>query len=299
MKQIGIWCGMIVGCLFGIPSLIIFLGGFYDPLLLQNVQASASHTIQVEVDDAKRAQEIIEILAKTVPPTQSPEAIKVQAIMVRTYLERREQGIVQDGELGRISIQEMKQLWQEDFEEVYESYALAVSATKGEMLYHKGELIEPVYHKESAGYTRDAMSLYNMDVPYLKGVESPWDTGVEEKVILKSEFIATMKATYPSVILDEAMLQHQIQIVGRDHAGYVQSLQIGNILLTGEEFKALFGLPSTCFDLASSQSELLFKTKGTGHGVGLSQNGANQMALEGKNYTEILDYYFTDIEIKK
>lgn len=294
-----VWCGSIFGVMILIPTLIVFIGGFYNPALLESVKNKGVGNIESKGIDDYREQEVIEVLASVIPPSNHIEAIKAQAVIVRTYMLRRELGIVEEGDLTRLSKEDMKALWKGDFEEIYDTYESAAYGTKGEVIFYNEELIEPVYHKESAGHTREAMSLYGMDIPYLKAVESSGDKGSSEKVILKTEVVERLRGRYPNILIDAKYIENQVQIVARDSSGYIQSLQIGNVLLTGEDFRELFGLSSAAFVMTSQGDTLLFQVLGAGHGVGLSQNGANQLALGGKNYKEILQYYYTDVEVRK
>ena len=293
------WYGKIVGIMVVIPSLCVLLGGFYNPALLESVKNKKHTTIETKSMDDYREQEVIQVLASTIPPGSHLEAIKAQAVIARTYMLRRELGIIEEGELSKMSKEEMQALWKEDFEDIYEIYEQASETTKGEVIVYEDELIEPVYHKESAGYTRDALSLYQIDIPYLKAVESEGDRIKNEKVMLKTEMIERLKNKYPQILLNDQYLENQIQIVARDKSGYIESLQIGNVLMEGEVFRELFELQSSAFTIRGEKDTILFSTFGIGHGVGLSQNGANQMALLGKTYKESLEHYYTDIKITK
>ena len=299
IEKILIWCGTILAIMLLIPTLVIFLGGFYRPALLESIQTKSVQGIEVQPIETYKENEVIEVLASIISPSTNFEAIKAQAVIVRTYLRRRELGIVEEGDLTRLSEEEMKSLWKNDFDAIYSIYEQAVEETKGEIMYYNEEPIEPVYHKESAGYTRDGMSLYNMDIPYLKTVQSNYDTTMSDKVILKTEVIERLENAYPEVLVDKNYIENQMQIVSRDEGGYIQSLQISNILLSGETFRSLMGLNSAAFTVSGQGDTLIFRTLGIGHGVGLSQNGANQMASAGEDYEAILKHYYTGITIHK
>lgn len=101
------------------------------------------------------------------------------------------------------------------------------------------------------------------------------------------------------MIVDIGTLENQIQIIEKDEADYVKSIQVGNVTLKGEEIKELLDLPSSCFKVYSSGDELIFDVRGIGQGIGLSQNGANELAKQGMNYKDIIKYYYTDVMIEK
>lgn len=302
MKKFWQWAATLVVVTFGIPSLIVFGGGFYNPLLLDHLEDSAKMGTANTVNEEDTAQMIC-YLAGVVPYDQHIESIKAQAVIVRTYLQKESQKNTQKNtekeanRLPSLTIEEMKELWGTDFKAIYSLYESAVNATKGEVLTYEGQLIEPVYHKNNTGVTRDGAWLYGVDIPYLKSVKSQ-DVPVEsEKIILKTAFSEILKTQYPNMILAPEDIAHQIQVIQKDDAGYIKQLQIGNQLIEGEDLKESVGISSTCFSLISNGDVLVFHTKGVGHGVGLSQEGANHMAKENYTYQEILHHYYTDIEI--
>lgn len=298
-RQLLMWIGTILISSIGIPSLIVLAGGFYSPALLQSIQTQSIGTIEGTSVEDYREEEVIQTLAKVIPPESSLEAIKAQAVIVRTYMLRRELGMVEENGLGKLTKKEMQDLWKEDYEETYETYQNAAYSTKGEVIFCNEELIEPVYHKESAGQTRDAKSLYKIEVPYLKSVSSPYDKISSEKRLTKEAVVSELEKAYPELVVEASYIENQIQIVSRDEGGYIESLQIGNVLINGEDFRKIFDLPSAAVSIEADGDQMIFHTLGIGHGVGLSQNGANQMALEGKNYKEIIEYYFTGVTIHK
>ena len=93
-------------------------------------------------------------------------------------------------------------------------------------------------------------------------------------------------------------LEKQIQVVKKDEADYVMAMQIGNVTLSGEKMKNLFKLPSCAFKIYNSEDEMIFDVRGIGDGIGLSVNGANELAKQGMLYEEILKYYYTDVTIE-
>lgn len=295
MKQLGIWCLIIVGMLIAVPMTIVFGGGFYDASLLANVQMM--DTDGESVDQKEDEKELISALAKMVSADEQEEVLKAYAVMIRTYRARRKTGIVSEGELSYMTQEEMKALWQKDYDKNYKRLENAVQATAGLVMYSNGELIEPIYHKASAGMTRDAKGIYQMEIPYLKPVASE-DGAVEEVSILKEDLVTTLQGIYPTIVVQPTVLEQQIQIIAKDEGGYIESLQVGNSIIDGESFRKLFKLPSACFTMSYDDTAIKFQVKGIGHGVGLSQEGAVRMAKEGSSYEQILKYYYKDVEIK-
>lgn len=296
MKRLWIYAGCILGCLLIIPTFVVYLGGYYDPNMINELSLEKTEEKQVQ---SELNQKIIGVLAKEVPINYEYEALKAQAVLVRTYMLRRQLGIITQGQLEGLTMQEMKDLWQEDFDEIYQNYEQAVNDTRDEVIYYEKEIIEPIYHRSSGGETRNAKEVYGMDVPYLQPVSSEGDPITQEIEISKIEIATKLRQIYKGIIIDENILEQQIQIIRRDESEYITQIQIGSNMMTGEELKKILGLPSSNFEIQNDEDKLMFKVKGIGHGVGLSQNGANELAKNGSNYTQILSHYFTGTQIKK
>lgn len=277
-----------------IPFFIVYIGGYYTPELLANIEQDARQKQEEELLN----KQIIGILAREIEVSAPKEALKAQAVMIRTYLMRRQLGMVQQGQLEEMTLEEMKALWKSDFDENYSIYQEAVSETNQEGIYYNEEMIEPVYHKESGGKTRGAENVYGVEIPYLQAVESLGDGDVNEVKLEAKAITQKLQNAYSDILLDETNLAYQIQIISKDASQYITKMQVGNKLIEGEEFRKLLGLDSSHFEISSAKESLIFKVKGKGHGVGLSQKGAIKMAEQGKTYQEILKYYFTGIEIK-
>lgn len=296
MKRLWIYAGCILGCILIIPTFVVYLGGYYNPNMINELSLEKTEEKQVQ---SELDQKIIGVLAKEVPTNYEYEALKAQAVLVRTYMLRRQLGIITQGQLEGLTMQEMKDLWQEDFDEIYQNYEQAVNDTRDEVIYYEKEIIEPIYHRSSGGETRNAKEVYGMDIPYLQPVSSEGDPITQEIEISKIEIATKLRQIYKDIIIDENILEQQIQIISRDESEYITQIQIGSKMMTGEELKKILGLPSSNFEIQNMKDQLIFKVKGIGHGVGLSQNGANELAKNGSNYTQILSHYFTGTQIKE
>ena len=284
-------------CLFLIPLLVVYASGYDSGELLRAVQGTAGE--EGTPKDIINEETLIGILAKEMPYNYEGEAIKVQAVVTRTYMARRILGIQSKGALTGYSIEEMQALWDKDYEKIYNIYKQAVESTYYEMIFYDNSPIEALYHAASSGRTRDAQSIYNKDIPYLKGVDSKVDFISKQVRVSKEKVAELIKEQYPELIVEASTLENQIQIVEKDDADYVKSLQVGNITMGGEEFKEMLNLPSSCFKIYASGDELIFDVKGIGQGIGLSQNGANELAKQGMNYKDIIKHYYTDVTIEK
>lgn len=285
-------------CMFLLPIFIVYVTR--TPV---GINSTSSNEVkaeqQAEKTDIISEETLIGILAREVPYTYEEEAIKAQAVVARTYMARRILGIQTNGAVVGYSTDEMKKLWGEErFSSVYDIYRKAVESTRGKVILYNNQPIEALYHEASSGRTRDGKSVYKQDIPYLKSVESSVDKVSEQVECSKEEAIRKIKEKYPALEADSSNLENQIQIVAKDSGGYINAVQVGNITLTGQEVVTMFDLPSAAFKIFSKDDDLIFDVKGIGSGVGLSQNGANELAEQGMSYEDIIKYYYTDVSIE-
>lgn len=284
-------------CMFLLPIFIVYISGI-EVGYQENTNIIDQAKV-VEQEDIINEETLVGILAKEIPYTYELEAIKVQAAVARSYMARRILGIQNKGAIVGYTIDEMKELWGEErYESIYNIYKEAIEATTGELILYNNQPIEALYHEASSGKTRNAKSVYKTEIPYLKGVESPVDKISKQVKYTKEEVAMRIKEKYSNLIASVDTLENQIQIVAKDEAGYVSVLQIGNITLTGEEVKTILELPSCAFKIYNSEESLIFDVKGNGTGIGLSQNGANELAKQGMTYKDIIKYYYTDVTIE-
>ena len=207
------------------------------------------------------------VMAGTIPADYPAEALKAQAVVLRTMLvNTREKNPIK-------AIESLKLTTKEEWEE---SMTQAVCDTENEVLYYKDRLIRPAFHALSAGRTRDT------SFEYLTAVDSRWD---------KKNL-----SFYSKVFISEP--KKELNILERDASGYVLRVKFGQETLTGEEFRERFGLNSSNFAVDTEEENWTLTVRGIGHGVGLSQYGAACMAEEGKSYESILKYYFKNTEIR-
>ena len=238
---------------------------------------------------------LVGILAKEIPLDYQYETIKAQAVIARTSLTAAlESG--EDGLPESMSREEMMELWgQNGFEENYRIVAMAVNDTQGEILTYEGKPIKAAFHAVSAGKTRSA------EEPYLSSVESEMDIPSPDflnvSFIEKSDFVNELKSSCPDVEVTEENVMEIVTVEERDDAQYALQVKIGEKTVTGEEFRGFLNLNSACFYIKEVEGKVRIVTKGLGHGLGFSQYGANELAKEGKDYKEILSYYYKNVEI--
>ncbi len=261
-------------------------------------------TLTVEVDGQELEVEeyLAGIVALQMPLDKESEAIKAQAVIARTALlwaAKHQEELPKS-----MSREEMLELWGQDgFETNYQALESALMATEGEVLTWKGELTQPAFHAVSAGKTRKAKEALGTKIPYLKSVDSQMDIPASDylKVIFleKEELAETLKKAVPEANVDAQNVVQQISVLQRDSSDYALEVQVGETTMTGEEFRNCLGLNSACCYIKEVEGKVRIVTKGLGHGIGLSQYGANELAKEGNDYKEILQYYYKDVEITK
>lgn len=171
----------------------------------------------------------------------------------------------------------------------------------GEKLMYNGEMILAVYHATSPGKTESCAAVWGNDVPYLQPVDSAADTGVKNylsKVTLTSgELKEKVLALWPETVFSDDPSQW-IKDVTHTESQTVKTCVIGSAKLTGTSVRRCLGLRSAAFDAEYKDNAFTFTVKGHGHGVGMSQNGANEMAKSGSTYKEILCHYYKGVTVE-
>ena len=171
--------------------------------------------------------------------------------------------------------------------------------TAGEVLVYDGKLCDALYHACSGGQTEDSEHVYANALPYLRGVTSPYEDPMRaEDVDFGTDvFVELIDAKYPESGITKDNVRDGIAIEKAYESGRVETLRLGKTTITGKQARNLFGLRSTMFTIEWNGNGIVFHTKGYGHGVGMSQNGANGMAKHGSDYKEILLHYYTGVSI--
>lgn len=219
----------------------------------------------------------ISVLAKEVSSDYEDEMIKAQALLVRTtvYKQVEEFGktIMEQENFGDIS--DIDAAWYRKLEQIWDE-------TENEVIMYQEKLALVPFHQVSNGKTRNAKeALGSEDYPYLQIRECPKDVAANNQ--MESKFIEVKGA----------------KVASTDTAGYALTVTVGEETMTGENFRDKYALASSCFELQEFEANTRVITKGVGHGLGLSQYTANEMAKEGQGYKEILQYFFVGTEVKE
>lgn len=240
---------------------------------------------------------LVGVVAAEMPASFHIEALKAQAIAARTYALKA----IENGTrlTDTVSTQvykdnnELKKTWGSSFNTYYNKVKSAVDATSGLVMTYNNSLINAYYHSTSNGYTEDSTAVFG-SYPYLKSVESPVDKNV-------SSYLRTMTMTYEDLSNKLGIPITSLSSINieRNNSERVDKIIIDNHIYGGVEFRTKLSLRSTDFDITLNEGSVTITTRGFGHGVGMSQYGANEYAKNGLNYEKILKHYYTGITIKK
>ena len=266
-------------------------------IMQKNKQSVDKYQVNIDTTDKLLTVEleeyIIGVVAGEMPASFSEEALKAQAIASRTYLINHLQSNnsisnTTDDQVY-LTKEEMKEKWKDDYDKYYNKIKEAVTATKGLIMYYNNEPIKAYYFSTSNGYTASSISVFNEQRDYLNSVESPFDQDNSNTIeISKQDFCNK---------LDISCNQISITNIIKDNSNRVSKITINNKEFKGTQVRKLLSLRSTDFTFNIKETTIEIITKGYGHGVGMSQYGANNMAKIGYTYEEILKYYYQDIKI--
>ena len=257
------------------------------------------------------------VVAGEMPSGFHIEALKAQAVAARTYSLARvikaESGGNPDAhpdaplcdtvhcQVYR-SPSELKEIkggeWMKDG---WKRICKAVDETEGQLLYYKGSLVEQaLFHSSSGGKTENSEDVFAAAVPYLVSVDSPYEdeaTHSDEKNSFSIEEMAvSLKTAFPGISFG-SVTSSNIKILGRSSGNRVDTMQIGDAVLSGRQVREALELPSANFTIDISGDVITFTSNGSGHGVGMSQYGADGMAKEGYDYRDILQHYYSGTQI--
>ncbi len=240
---------------------------------------------------------LIGVVAAEMPASFSLEALKAQSVVSRTYaLKLLSQGRKLTDTSSTQNYKDnnqLKAMWGNSYTTYYQKIKQAVEETKNITIQYQGQYIDAVYHSTSNGKTEDAAMVWGNDVPYLKSVDSKWD--LEASSYLRTTSIELSHLFLLLGIPQEEMFS--FQVLERTASGRVKTVQIGNQIFQGVDLRTRLGLRSTDFDFSISESHVIVTTKGYGHGVGMSQYGANGMAKAGYTYDAILKHYYQGVTL--
>lgn len=257
---------------------------------------------------------LLRTLAFEMSPTYHSEALKAQAVAAYTYYSRRRAAQRQSPDAAlkgadfaspdsrfpeEYSAERLRERWGGQFDVNYHKLCAAVDAVFGKTITCGGSLIDACYFAISSGSTESAAVVWGSEVSYLQAVASPGDRlspGFETRVTLTPEQVRDALSGVEGMSLGEDPAGWFGQPVC-SAAGTVTELSVGGTTLSGTRLRSLLGLRSACFSVSYGEGGFCFIVHGYGHGVGMSQYGADYLARQGYGWEEILHYYYTGVTI--
>ena len=256
-----------------------------------------------DIDKVPLEEYIMGVIAGEMPVSFELEALKAQAVASRSYVmykmiknQKKDYDVV-DTVLNQVYLDSdtQKAKWGKNYDKYVNKIKQAVEETAYQYVLYDGQIAETLFFSTSVGYTENSEEIFVSKVPYLRSVKSEWDNISpvfnEDNSYTLSNFLK--KLELPTI---ETL---EIDILATTSTGRIKKIKINGKEFSGKEIAKKLRLRSTYFNIQEVDGKVRITTKGYGHGVGMSQYGAQGMALEGYMYEEILKYYYTDIEIKK
>ncbi len=253
------------------------------------------------------------VVSSEMPSTFEKEALKAQSVAARTYSLSRYLRAKKNGNPAAHSsapvcdtvhcqVYQDKQGLKKNkgsawMSKDWKKISAAVNDTKGQLMYYDGKLVEQaLFHSSSGGKTENCEDVFAAAVPYLVSVESPYEQEAthkkETETLTISQFAEKMRRAYPGKSFGTVTASN-IQIKSHSSGGRVEDMRVGSATVTGKQVREALGLYSANFTISITKGKITFTTKGSGHGVGMSQYGANGMAKAGYGYQEILSHYYS------
>ncbi|SDB81394.1 stage II sporulation protein D [Pelagirhabdus alkalitolerans] len=264
------------------------------------------HTVSVvrandTIKELPLEEYVAHVVASEMPADFEKEALKAQAVAARTYVlshQLNHQGEpITDTVNHQVykSHDQLKEVLGASYQSHLNKMTEAAQETSGEVILFDDEPITPLYFSTSNGQTENPEDYWQQPLPYLKSVDSPWDTDspkYSDQLIMTTE---ELESKLDLVIHDPTLEP----VMTYTESGRVESIEWQDEQFTGREIRERLELPSTDFEINYQDEHYIITSKGYGHGVGMSQYGANGMAEEGYNYRDILNHYYQDIKIEK
>lgn len=271
------------------------------------------HSVSGEIEELNLEEYLYGVVSSEMPASFEIEALKAQAIVARTYTiyqERNNSGKHENADIcdnyaccqAWISKNDRFAKWNEgEAESNWGKIMDAVNTTSNKIITYDGKPINAFFHSNSGGVTESSVNIWGgIDYPYLKSVETSGEEGYTQYSsqiqFSRQDLLNKIRTKYSDCEIDYSQ-QDCIQILEYTTSGRVKTIKFGNKEIAGTEARTLLGLKSTNFVLSIDGDIIIFSVTGYGHGVGMSQTGADALAKAGSNYEEIIKHFYTNVEI--
>jgi stage II sporulation protein D len=250
---------------------------------------------------------LIGVVAAEMPALFHVEALKAQALAAKSYLQwhhpnlrnySKNKKVLQATTDHQVYIDriEMKKKWGQDYQKYYQKIKKVVRAIMPWNLTYKGEIVQATYFSTSNGFTENAKEVWGSGLGYLQVIPSPWD---RYNANFHQEITIPHHTFFKKLRMNEFKNQKLHITYDKTTSNRVRSININGKQITGTVIRKLFSLPSTDFEIFKEKDSIVFRTKGFGHGVGMSQVGAKILAEKGKSFRQILRYYYPGTKIER
>lgn len=255
------------------------------------------------IDRVPIEEYVVGVVSGEMPVNFETEALKAQAVASRSYVmyqikvNKNKNYDVVDTVSNQVYLDNdnQKEKWGDNYISNVNKIKEAVLDTAGEYLEYNGEVVEAMFFSTSTGMTENSEEIFSSEVPYLRSVVSTWDSispaYTDSKKFTKEEFYHLLNLDYNEKL--------NIKVTNTTSTGRIVKININDKDFTGKEVCSKLSLRSTYFEIKEYDDYVVVNTKGFGHGVGMSQYGAQGMAKEGYKYDEILKYYYSGVDLKK
>ncbi len=326
MKKVYIYFICMVFLCFLIPILFTEKREYKEQEVVREVQEVKEekynygkyNTVKVLHSKTNKVEELdldtylLGVVSSEMPANFEIEALKAQAVVARTYTiykisngSKHENADICDDSTccqAWISKEDRLSRWEEENRDTYwNKIEEAVYSTKGKIITYEGKAINAFFHSNSGGATDTATAVWGgTNYPYLQAVETSGEDAYSqynsEAAVTKEEFINKIKEYHSNFSIDFNK-ENQIEVLEYTEGGRIEKIKVGNLTLSGVELRTIFGLRSAKIEITIEENQIKFKVIGYGHGVGMSQTGADSMAKQGNNYENIIKHYYTGVEI--
>lgn len=309
---------IILALTFFVPYFVISrFSIFYTPPESKKSETYDKISVYIKskdsVEEMNMSQYLKEVVSAEMPAEFEVEALKAQATAARTYLVNR---IKADNKQAKeehkgadictdsthckawICEAERKEKWgSEKADEYWQKISDAVESTSGVLITYNNSPISAVFHSTSSGFTENAKDVWGGDVPYLVSVESKGEENSpryhSERVLTVEEFKSIAESNLGEPDWNKGLFSD----ITRSDVGGIKTISIGGITIKGTQFRTMYDLRSTNIALSEENGNITMSVTGFGHGVGMSQYGANHLASLGMNYKDILKTYYSGVDI--
>lgn len=304
MKKVIILILMLIGIPYLITICFIKKDNEIKFYFSSNTTVRIKRNATGKIDNVPLEDYIVGVLAGEMPISFEVEALKAQAVAARTYVMKRlvnnknnDYDII-DTTLNQVYLDndELKKKWGNNYVNYINKLKTAVLETSGEYITYKDNIIDALFFSTSVGATENSEEVFVSALPYLRSVDSSWDAEVspvfsESNTFSLNDFYNKLNLTYSNNL--------SIDVLQTTSTGRIKKIKINGTTFNGTTVAGKLGIRSDYFNISRDNDTVLVTTKGYGHGVGMSQYGAEAMAKKGYTYDKILKHYYKDVDIKK